>query len=136
MPCPWLVGGKCTSPKLGRPSAMVVSEKCFRDDPAIYTACEYYVEPPQEKRGRLTSYMGEAEKLSLEKAPFLPHVHALLIPVESECPYYVLAERGAHWVAFCKALERFLGKHEVWRCAKHWRTCPIAKMHRSILEEQ
>ncbi len=114
---------------------MVVSERCFRNDPSSYMSCEYYVDPPSERRSDLSGFVSR-RKVEFEKASFLSLVHALPTPVKSECPYFSYVEKGALHAAYCHALDRFLGRHEVWRCVKYWRTCPIARIHRSIVEER
>lgn len=116
MPCPWYQYGMCTSPKLSEPTDAVVSvPRCASND--AYKLCSYYAErgltrksSAEPQRGRIKVY-----------AP----IHALPPSLTIACPMgeVVTLESGLR-VAFCKALDRALTKHEAELCSKHWQQCP------------
>ncbi len=122
MPCPWLKDNKCTSPRLEKPSAMVVDEKCFAGAEE-YRRCKYF-EGSDAGPKNLFSY--EKKPLTGEKPH--PLVSALYEPVLSDCPFYRLEDVGGYYAAYCHGLERWLGRHEVALCKRYWTTCPIRRI--------
>lgn len=123
MPCPYYQGGRCTSPKLPKPSATVVNpSRCLSSEE--YKTCQYYISQEEQKS---LEYFGDQIKKELK--PY-PPIHYLERPIKSDCPYYKLLSYGGYYIAKCEILERLLTKNEALKCAKYWESCPIAKQTR------
>ncbi len=120
MPCPYYQNGRCTSPKLPKPSTAVVNpSRCLSDNE--YRTCQYYIEQEEQKS---LEYFGD--KIKKELKPY-PPIHYLERPIKSDCPYYQLLSYGGYYIAKCEILGRLLTKHEALTCTKYWETCPIIK---------
>ncbi len=133
MPCPWYRNGLCTSPKLGRPSSIVVSkERCLGSE-AEYRTCQYYVEPKtgeEEKRG-LQVHLKPAALKNLK--PY-PPIHLYTKPIKPSCPYMKVYEYMGGWLAECTVLKRLLTKSEIDKCISYWRSCPIYRQAEEMKE--
>ena len=126
MPCPWYQGGVCTSPKLSKPSAAVVSkERCLGSE-AEYKSCRFYVDPEASTR---KSPLEQAMKPALEKQlrPY-PAIHLLSSKPRSDCTFIKIYTYGGGYLAYCTVLNRLLTRSEVARCEKYWSTCPFYKL--------
>lgn len=118
MPCPWYQYGLCTSPKLSEPTDVVVAaDRCNSED--IYVNCVYYIgETPKGSAKKSSSTRKNKVKL------YLP-IHAIPPQVECLCPECEIStsENGVK-IAYCKILDRYLTRYEVYICSKHWKECP------------
>ena len=126
MVCPWLVNGKCTSPRFPKnEDPTKLSGKCFDD--WKYKTCPYYVEPRQTTSSKnLVAYTDERLKRIYKPYPL---IHALPTPPSSECPHFKTIEYEGYYTGYCDILDRLLTKTEVELCIKRWRECPIRIYH-------
>ncbi|MET1101715.1 MAG: hypothetical protein ABWW69_04475 [Pyrodictiaceae archaeon] len=125
MPCPWYKNGMCTSPKLPRPSSLVVSKDRCLESESEYKSCRFYVEPARNSsQGGLETHVKPSIVQQLK--PYLP-IHLIEDDIQSGCPFLKKIEYMGGFLAKCTVLDRLLTKSEARLCAKYWRDCPYYK---------
>jgi hypothetical protein len=128
MPCPWYRNGMCTSPKLRQPSRSVVSPQRCMGSEAEYKSCRFYVDPPQERRGRTRSLLEQPKPAIIQQLrPYMP-IHLLSRKPNSNCPYIKVYSYSGGYLAQCLVLNRLLTKSELTMCEKYWQSCPFYRM--------
>jgi hypothetical protein len=117
MPCPWYQYGLCTSPKLPEPTdAVVAVDRCNSED--LFVNCIYYEETAKSTGRRTSSTRREKTKL------YLP-IHAIPPQLECSCPECEASTtENSFKVVYCKILDRYLTRYEVYTCSRYWRECP------------
>lgn len=116
MPCPWYQYGMCTSPRLSEPTDTVVTvDRCNSD--FVYVNCAYYVGELQKATTRRVSTKKDKTKI------YTP-IHALPPHLECQCPECVVTDDNGIKVAYCRILDRYLTRYEVYICSRHWKECP------------
>lgn len=107
----------CTSPKLPEPTDVVVAvDRCGSDN--IYLNCMYYVEDSSK-------YINKTHQFKTPRAKIYAPIHALPQHTTCNCVECEIntTENGVK-VAYCKALNRYLTRYDVYLCSRYWKDCP------------
>ncbi|MEM4553801.1 MAG: hypothetical protein QXI86_06190 [Ignisphaera sp.] len=124
MPCPWYQHGMCTSPKLPEPVDTVVAiDRCGSEN--IYINCVYYVEEP-------VKHFRKEYQTKKDRVKIYAPIHALPPQLNCGCPECDISstENGVRF-AYCKLIDRYLTRYDVYLCSRYWRECPY-RLYSSI----
>ncbi len=96
--CPYYQNGYCTSPIAHKKD--VTSSLCFSN----FRKCQFFGDAI------------EVKELDLRQK------------VTSDCPYFLLRDKGGEYVPFCKVLDFRITEGQARNCSLYWRTCPLREM--------
>ena len=82
----------------------------------------------------MTSTLGD-RIVARRKEPLYLAIFQVYHKPSSGCEFFEVREKEGSYLAYCKVLDRYLTRDQVFKCENYWKTCPFRKIGLRMMGE-